>query len=130
MNSKSYIEWAKNYVALSNKHDLRELEVMFLGSAIYHSDYFGEYKGSVAIREMMASFFARYPDAHWEVTEYRALDDNGVEFDFLMTGTDAAANEPVRRRGRERIYFEPDGLISRIHVYKPDEYESGVETGP
>ncbi|MCW5617649.1 MAG: nuclear transport factor 2 family protein [Nitrosomonas sp.] len=123
MNSKLYIEWAKQYVALSNKHDLKGLEVMFLGSAIYHSDYFGEYKGSVAIREMMTSFFARYSDAHWEVTDYRGIGENGVEFDFLMTGTDAAAGESVRRRGRECIYFEPDGLISRIHVYKPDEYQ-------
>ncbi len=123
MNSKPYIGWAKQYVALSNKHDLKGLEIMFLGSAIYHSDYIGEYKGSVAIREMMTSFFARYPDAHWEVTDYREIGENGVEFDFLMTGTDAAAGEPVRRYGRECIYFEPDGLISRIYVYKPDEYQ-------
>lgn len=121
MSSKQHIEWAQHYVELSNKHDLRRLEALFLGSAIYHSDFFGEYKGGVAIREMMMSFFARFPDVHWEVTEYRPVDEDGVEFDFLMTGTDAAADEPVRRHGRERIYFEPDGLIRRIHVYKPGE---------
>lgn len=121
MRAQKNIEWAKNYIALSNKHDLKRIETLFMGSATYHSAYFGEYKGSVAIHEMMLSFFARYPDVHWEVTHYRAIENNGVEFDFLMTATDAAADEPVRRQGRECIYFEPDGLISRIVVYKPGE---------
>lgn len=121
MSVQKNIELAKKYVALSNKHDLKRIETMFLGSAIYHSAYFGEYKGSIAIHEMMLSFFARYPDVHWEASNYRAIDNHGVEFDFLMTATNAAVSEPVRRYGRERIYFEPDGLISRVAVYKPDE---------
>ena len=121
MSAQKNIELAKNYVELSNKHDLKRIEIMFLGSATYHSAYFGEYKGSVAIHEMMLSFFARYPDVHWEVSNYRPIGNEGVEFDFLMTATDAAADEPVRRCGRESIYFESDGLISRIVVHKPDE---------
>ena len=121
MSVQKNMELAKNYIELSNKHDLRHIETLFLGEATYHSAYFGEYKGSVAIHEMMLSFFARYPDVHWEVSNYRETDDGGVEFDFIMTATDAAANEPVRRHGRERIYFESDGLIRHIHVYKPDE---------
>jgi len=121
MNTKQHIDWAKNYIELSNKHNLKQIELLFLGSALYHSAYFGEYKGAVAIREMMQSFFARYPDVHWEVSDYRETDDGGIEFDFIMTGTDAAAGELVRRHGRERIYFESDGLIRQINVYKPGE---------
>ena len=124
MSKSQHIEWAKNYIELSTKHDLKQIELLFMGSALYHSAFFGEYKGAVAIREMMQSFFARYPDVHWEVSNYRETDDGGVEFDFIMTATDAAANEPVRRHGRERIYFESDGLIRHIHVYKPDEYKA------
>ncbi|SER02336.1 SnoaL-like domain-containing protein [Nitrosomonas sp. Nm51] len=121
MSVQKNMELAKNYIELSNKHDLRRIETLFLGEATYHSAYFGEYKGSVAIHEMMLSFFARYPDVHWEVSNYRPIGTNGVAFDFLMTATDAAADEPVRRQGRECIYFEPDGLISRIEVYKAGE---------
>lgn len=121
MSAQKNIKLAKDYVALSNKHDLKRIEIMFVGNATYHSAYFGEYKGSVAIHEMMLSFFARYPDVHWEASDYRVIDNNGVEFKFVMTATDAAAGELVRRHGRECIYFEPDGLISRITVHKPDE---------
>ncbi|MCB1947798.1 nuclear transport factor 2 family protein [Nitrosomonas sp.] len=121
MSVQKNMELAKNYIELSNKHDLRHIETLFLGEATYHSAYFGEYKGSVAIHEMMLSFFARYPDVHWEVSNYRPIGTDGVEFDFLMTATDAAADEPVRRQGRECIYFESDGLIRRIEVHKADE---------
>ena len=35
--------------------------------------------------------------------------------------SESTANEPVRRHGRECIYFESDGLIRQINVYKPGE---------
>jgi len=121
MNAQNNIELAKRYVELSNKHDLRHMETLFLGEATYSSDFLGEFGSSVAIREMMQKFFTRYPDAHWDVSDYHSIDNDGVEFDFLMTATDAAADELVQRHGRESIYFEHDGLISRIVVKKVEE---------
>ncbi len=128
MSAQKNIELAKRYIELSNKHDLRHIETLFMGNATYNSDFLGEFNGSVAIREMMQKFFTRYPDAHWEVTDYRPIDNDGVEFDFLMTATDAAADELVNRHGRESVYFEYDGLISRIVVKKVDEPSEDAES--
>lgn len=115
-------ELAKNYVTLSNNHDLTLIKPLFAVDATYYSAYFGEYKGSDAIYAMMISFFERFPDAHWDVAEYRDIGNEGVEFAFTMTGTDASFNEQVKRRGLERIYFTPVGLIRHIAVYKPDDF--------
>lgn len=121
MNTNKLIELARNYVTLSNNHHLPFIKPLFATDATYHSAYFGEYKGSAAIHAMMTTFFARFPDAHWQVTEYRDIEDNGVEFAFVMTGTDASSGEQVKRHGLERIYFTPDGLIRYLTVCKPDE---------
>lgn len=118
---KETIERAKNYIILSNNHSLRLIKPLFTDDATYHSAYFGEYQGRAAIHAMMIRFFARFPDAHWEVAEYRPIEDNGVEFAFVMTGMDASSGERVRRQGLERIYFTPDGLIRHIAICKPDE---------
>ena len=120
MNRQEPIKWAKNYVALSNDHNLPLIKPLFAVHATYHSAYFGEYKGSAAIHAMMTAFFARFPDVHWEVAEYREIEDNGVEFAFVMTGMDASSSERVKRQGLERIYFTPDGLIKHLSVCKPD----------
>lgn len=120
MNKQDPIQWAKNYVALSNNHNFPLIKPLFADDATYHSAYFGEYKGSDAIHAMMGSFFIRFPDAHWEVTEYREIEDNGVEFTFIMTGMDTSSDEQVQRHGLERIYFTLDGLIQHIAVCKPD----------
>ena len=121
MNKKEPIELAKNYVALSNDHDLARIEPLFAVDATYHSAYFGEYQGRDAIHTMMTSFFTRFPDAYWEVTEYCIIENNGVEFAFTMTGADASSGERVKRRGLERIYFTSDGLIKHIAVCKPED---------
>ncbi|MBA3755248.1 MAG: nuclear transport factor 2 family protein [Nitrosomonas sp.] len=120
MNKQEPVQWAKNYVALSNDHNLSLIKPLFAADATYHSAYFDEYKGSAAIHAMMITFFARFPDAHWEVTEYREIEDNGVEFTFVMTGIDASSGERVKRQGLERIYFTPNGLIKHLSVCKPD----------
>ena len=121
MNKKESIKLAKNYVALSNDHNLPLIKPLFADDATYHSAYFGEYKGSTTIHAMMTGFFARFPDAHWEVMEYRCIEDNGVEFTFAMTGMDASSGERVKRQGLERIYFTLDGLIKHIAVCKPND---------
>ena len=119
MDTDKLIELARNYVTLSNDHNLQFIQPLFANDATYHSAYFGEYKGSTAIHTMMTSFFTRFSDAYWEVAEYRYIEDNGVEFAFVMTGMDASSGERVKRQGLERIYFTPDGLIKHIAVLKP-----------
>ncbi len=119
MNSRP-LEWARNYVDLSNAHDLDRIHTLFATEAIYYSAYFGEFKGQDAIHTMMIDFFGRFPDAHWEVPEYRDLANNGVEFPFVMTGIDRASGVAVRRQGLEHIFFSSDGLIQRIMVLKSD----------
>lgn len=121
MNTNKLIELAKNYVALSNDHNLPLIKSLFADSATYHSAYFGGYQGSAAIHTMMTGFFARFPDAHWEVAEYHNIEDNGVEFKFSMTGMDASSGEQVKRQGLERIYFTSDGLIGHIAICKLEE---------
>lgn len=118
MDTNKLIELTRNYVTLSNDHNLQFIQPLFADDATYHSAYFGEYKGSTAIHAMIANFFICFPDAHWEVTEYRCIEDNGVEFAFVMTGLDASSGERVIRQGLERIYFTPDGLIKHIAVLK------------
>ncbi|PSJ18315.1 nuclear transport factor 2 family protein [Nitrosomonas supralitoralis] len=121
MAIKQFIELTRKYVKLSNDHDLARIKCLFASDATYHSDYFGTYRGANAIHTMMTSFFARFPDAHWAVLEYRNIEQNGVEFAFTMTSTDISTSEPVTRFGLERIYFTSDGLIRNITVCKPEE---------
>jgi SnoaL-like protein len=126
MSAEHVIDLAKTYVSLSNRHQLKLIDAMFMDDATYHSSFFGEYKGRVAIYEMMVCFFARFPDVHWEVSDYRAIEDQGVEFAFVMTATDATSSERVERHGLERIYFTSDGLINHIAVSKPSEQRQSV----
>jgi hypothetical protein len=121
MHAIEPVKLARNYVTLSNSHDLALIKPLFAADATYHSAYFGEYKGSDAIHAMMARFFTRFPDAHWEVAEYRSIEDSGAEFHFVMTGVDASSGNPVVRHGLERIHFTPNGLIRHIAVCKPGE---------
>lgn len=121
MDTNNYIDLAKTYVALSNKHNLELITQMFAGDTTYYSSYFGEFKGCIAINEMMASFFSRFSDAYWHVDTYRLTGDRCVEFTFIMTGTDATSGEHVKRHGVEQIHFAPDGLIRHIAVLKPEE---------
>lgn len=122
MTKTGTIAWATQYVALSNAHDLARIKSLFIPEATYYSAYFGEYHGKEAIYAMMQSFFSRFPDAHWEVPQYRGIGDEEVEFVFIMTGKDSSSGERVERHGLERIYFTPEGLIKRIEVHKPDEH--------
>ncbi|WP_090717250.1 nuclear transport factor 2 family protein [Nitrosomonas sp. Nm166] len=119
MNKRELIELAKHYVTLSNEHNLQRIKFLFVDDATYHSAYFGEFQGRAAILVMMADFFTRFPDAHWEVMEYHCIEGDGVEFAFVMTGIDASSGERVKRHGLERIYFNSDGKIKDITVDKP-----------
>ncbi|MFA9419176.1 MAG: nuclear transport factor 2 family protein [Gammaproteobacteria bacterium] len=103
-------------MALSNAHSLVMILPMFSCSANYQSSSVGEFSGREAIGEMMAGFFSRFPDVHWQVTDYRHTRNNLVEFEFIMTATEAATGNKIERRGLEHIEFSDDGFISRISV--------------
>ena len=83
---------------------------MFAADATYRSSQVGAFEGRAAIEEMMRGFFRRYADAFWEVAAYRALGDDGAEFDFKMTAG------PIERRGRERVWFTSAGLIRHVEI--------------
>ena len=111
-----YLELAKAYVALSNAHQLDLVFSMFDESAQYQSSTVGEYYGKSAIEAMMVGFFTQFNDVYWLVADYRYIDNQRVEFDFLMTATDAEKQEIIERRGVETIEFNTDGQINTIQV--------------
>ncbi|MDV7392401.1 nuclear transport factor 2 family protein, partial [Arthrospira platensis SPKY1] len=109
MNPTERIELAKAYVALSNAHRLDLVLPMFAAEATYRSTYVGEFAGKPAIGRMMAEFFARFPDVYWEVSAYRERGANAVEFAFVMTATEAATGQAVRRQAVETLEFTDAG---------------------
>ncbi|MFZ1851412.1 MAG: nuclear transport factor 2 family protein [Nitrosomonas sp.] len=118
MDTHRLIELTKRYVDLSNQRDLAQIQTMFAADSVYHSAFFGEYQGSQAIHTMMCNFFDRFLDAYWEIDEYRIIADNGVAFNFVMTGTDLSSGECVKRLGLEKIFFTEEYLIKQIYIYK------------
>ena len=128
MDANNYIDLAKSYVALSNKHNLKLIEPMFEQNATYHSSYFGTFTGVQEISKMMVGFFSRFPDVYWEVAEYQQVENGTVAFAFVMTGTDAATGELVKRSGFEQISFTLDGLINHIEVQKSPEAQPTTTT--
>lgn len=119
MNSTERIELAKAYVALSNAHRLDLVLPMFAAEATYRSTYIGEFAGKPAIGRMMAEFFTRFPDVYWEVEAYRGLGANAVEFAFIMTATEAATGQAVRRQAVETLEFTDPGFIVGVAVTDP-----------
>jgi len=107
---------ARQYVGHSNAHDLDAIRAMLAPNARYSSSRVGEHSGADNIIAMMDGFFSDYPDVNWQVPEYRDENDSTVVFDFAMTATDAKSTEVIRRKGVERIEFDPVGLISWIDV--------------
>ena len=110
------VELAKAYVALSNAHSLAFILPMFSDTAKYQSTNVGQFAGRKAIGEMMAAFFSRFPDVHWQVPNYRYAEKNRVDFEFIMTASEAHSGDRVERRGLEQIEFSEEGYISRISV--------------
>tara|TARA_R110002073_G_scaffold178597_2_gene337042 strand:- start:2386 stop:2757 length:372 start_codon:yes stop_codon:yes gene_type:complete len=121
MNVNNYIDLTKTYVALLNKHNRKRIIPMLIDEATYHSSFFGESKSSQTINEMMVKFFSRFSNAYWDVAEYRCIEENSVEFEFIMTATDAISDEHIEWHGVEQIHFTTDNLISCIAVRKQDE---------
>ena len=128
MDANKYIDLAKSYVELSNKHNLKLIALMFEANATYHSSYFGTFTGVEAINKMMAGFFTRFPDVYWDVSGYQLAGDGVVEFTFVMTGTDAATDESVKRNGLEQITFSSDGFINHIDVQRSYEAQPTTTT--
>jgi hypothetical protein len=119
LNRSEYIELAKAYVALSNAHKLDLIFPMFIESASYQSSSVGSFEGKADIENMMSNFFTSFPDVHWQVAEYRYAIERRVEFDFVMTATNAQSGEKIERRGLETIQFNKEGFITSIRVEIP-----------
>ncbi len=128
MDSNKYIDLAKSYVELSNKHNLKLITLMFEANATYHSSFFGTFTGITAINKMMVDFFTRFPDVYWDVSDYQLAGDGKVAFTFVMTGTDAATGESVKRRGLEQITFTLDDFINHIEVQPSYEAQHTITT--
>lgn len=116
MNATERIELAKAYVALSNAHRLELILSLFADQATYHSPHVGEFKGKAAIGEMMAEFFSRFPDVHWNTYEYTCTENEAVEFEFQMAAIEALTGRNIERGGIERIEFTDEGHIFRLEV--------------
>ncbi len=116
MDGRKAADLAKLYVERSNRHLLDEVFPMFDPEATYRSSQFGLFEGLDQIREMMAGFFATFPDVHWTVDAYRADSDDTVSFEFTMKASNAETGQPVERRGLETISFTENGLIRHIEV--------------
>ena len=106
-----FIEKAQAYVAASNDHDLVRIEAMLAPDCIYRSGSVGRHDGIEAILAMMSSFFALYPNVHWEAKNYRWLAEH-VQFDFVITLGENSSP------GVEKIFFDGDGRIGQIHVQR------------
>ena len=116
MTDQELIELSRAYVALSNAHHLELILAMFEQEAIYSSSAVGQFKGADAIEEMMAGFFARYPDVHWQSGNYRC-EHNTVTFDFILNATEENTKSPIERSGFEQIEFNSQGNIKRLEVH-------------
>ena len=110
MSEHRLIELARAYVAASNDHDVERIAGMLAADAAYASTGVGRHDGAEAILAMNRSFFADNPDVHWEAVNYRQVKGDGVEFDFTITLNGASSS------GVERVFFGPDGRISRVEV--------------
>ena len=117
MNPAEQIELARAYVALSNAHVLRLVRIMFAEDAAYASANVGEFKGREAVAAMMVEFFAKFPDVHWQTSNYHNTSANTVRFDFVMTGTNQETGEAMERTSSEALSFNEAGDITRIDVY-------------
>jgi hypothetical protein len=118
-DASNHVLAAKNYVEMSNKHLVDECIKLMHFDAEYESSAVGGYKGVNSIREMMTSYFSKFPNVHWDVKEY-VHSGNCVSFEFLRTGCTNAEGKPVTAYGKEDIHFL-DGekgsvLISKIRV--------------
>jgi len=115
MTDTELIELAKAYVALSNSHRVDLIMPMFAAGARYVSRAVGEHRGRAAIGDMMHGFFSRYPDVHWQATNYRCA-NHQVSFDFTMTANEATTGDGLERSGLEHFEFTADGSVKKITV--------------
>lgn len=104
------INLAQDYVAASNAHDLTRVEALFADDAIYRSSGVGQHIGVSTIIDMMRTFFEANSDVHWGASNFRHLDNRGVEFDFTITLGGKSSS------GVERLYFTADNTIRLIEV--------------
>jgi len=109
-DADTLIEKTRAYVDASNGHDIARIATMLAEDAVYLSTGVGRHDGSAAILDMNKDFFSANPDVHWETANYRAIETDGVVFDFVISygGTSGP--------GVERVYFDARGQINRVEV--------------
>lgn len=110
MDTDALIGRAEAYVEASNGHDVARIATMLAENAVYRSSGVGGHDGAAAILAMNRSFFSANPDVRWQARDYRLIDKNGVEFDFVISFGDTSAP------GIERVFFDADGQITRVEV--------------
>ncbi len=110
MTADDLIARTRAYVDASNDHDVERIRTMLSDGATYQSSGVGEHEGADAIIAMNTTFFAAKPDVHWQPANFRTVEGDGVEFDFVITigGADS--------RGVERVFFDDTGQIVRVEV--------------
>lgn len=118
MTEVETIELAKAYVALSNAHRTDLIKPMFNHESCYRSSAVGEYHGADDIIEMMRVFFIRYPDVHWQVSQFQC-EDTKVSFEFELRANDAQTGDILHRNGNEVIEFDSNGCIKSLLVNAP-----------
>lgn len=99
MDKETLISLAREYVDASNAHDLARIRPMFVANARYQSSGVGDHEGAETILAMMQGFFETNPDVHWAPENFSVIENNGVEFDFVIT---LGGNS---NRGVERLFF-------------------------
>ena len=106
---KSLTCLAKKYVLSSNLHLVDECIQQMTLDAEYCSNTVGSFKGVQDVRNMMTTFFDKFPTVHWQVSEYVMFSDDCVQFDFVRTGCSNAEGKPIVANGREFLHFTTNG---------------------
>ena len=110
MTAADLITRTQAYVDASNDHDVERIAGMLADDATYSSSGVGEHHGATAILAMNTAFFDANPNVHWQPDNFRAVGDDGVAFDFVIT----IGGKPSS--GVERVFFNTDGRIRRVEV--------------
>ena len=107
---------AKAYVELSNAHKPALISSLLTDSIQYQSTGVGDFSGKVNVINMMTGFFNQFLDVSWQVESYRIIENQTVEFNFIMNVTNKDSLEKIQRNGLETIIFDQNGLITTIRV--------------
>lgn len=116
MTPEQYIERAKQYLRLSNEHQLEAIFEMFDPKASYKSGNVGAHEGLDAIKAMMKRFFSSFSHLEWMVEDYKFVEPRSVAFDFKRVCCEHGEADLLTKFGHERLDFSANGQIVHIEV--------------